>query len=110
MATQFCPRYSLPADGRILPIALNTTLFSLLGTNYGGDGVSTFALPDLRGRVPMGVGNGAGDPDRVLAQRGRTVKGKHASTVDDPKNPILTLPYLVLQPCIVTDGIFPTQW
>lgn len=44
----FCPRNSLPADGRLLPISSNTALFSLLGTQYGGDGRTTFALPDLR--------------------------------------------------------------
>lgn len=44
----FCPRNSLPADGRLLNISENTALFSLLGTTYGGDGRRTFALPDLR--------------------------------------------------------------
>lgn len=44
----FCPRGTLPAEGQILPIRDNTALFSLLGTRYGGDGRSTFALPDLR--------------------------------------------------------------
>ena len=45
----FCPRGTLEADGRLLPISQNTALFSLLGTMYGGDGRTTFALPDLRG-------------------------------------------------------------
>lgn len=47
-------------DGQLLPIAQNTALFSLLGTAFGGDGRSTFALPDLRGREIRGVGTGAG--------------------------------------------------
>ena len=47
-------------DGSILSISQNTALFSLLGTTYGGDGVNTFALPDLRSRVPVGAGQGKG--------------------------------------------------
>jgi microcystin-dependent protein len=48
----------IPADGRILPIAPNSVLFSVLGAAYGGNGTNTFALPDLRGRVPVGAGDG----------------------------------------------------
>ena len=55
-------------DGQILPIAPNTALFSILGTTYGGNGVSTFALPDLRGRVPIHFGQGLGLTDRVRGQ------------------------------------------
>lgn len=51
----FCPRGTLPADGQLLPIAKNTALFSLLGTMYGGDGRTTFALPDLRNDAPEGT-------------------------------------------------------
>jgi microcystin-dependent protein len=47
-------------DGQLLPISQNTALFSLLGTQYGGDGRSTFGLPDLRSRVPIGMGQGNG--------------------------------------------------
>lgn len=47
-------------QGQLIPISQNAALFSLLGTMYGGDGVSTFALPDLRGRVPLGMGQGPG--------------------------------------------------
>ncbi|MBI1764213.1 MAG: phage tail protein [Acidobacteria bacterium] len=47
------PRGWVACDGRLLPIQENTALFSLLGTTYGGDGIKTFAVPDLRGRVPM---------------------------------------------------------
>lgn len=54
-AANFAPRGWLPCDGRQLAIAQNQALFSLLGTTYGGNGVSTFALPDLRGRVPVGT-------------------------------------------------------
>jgi len=49
----FAPRGWMTCSGQILPIAQNTALFSILGTTYGGNGVQTFALPDLRGRVPV---------------------------------------------------------
>ena len=64
----FCPNGWAPADGTLLPISANAALFSLLGTSYGGDGVRTFALPDLRGRVPVGVGQGPGLQNYVLGQ------------------------------------------
>jgi len=56
----FAPRGYALCDGQLLSIAQNTALFSILGTTYGGNGVSTFALPDLRGRVPVHAGAGAG--------------------------------------------------
>ena len=59
-AGNFAPRGWAMCDGQILSISQNTALFSLLGTIYGGDGRTTFALPDLRGRVPMHHGNGPG--------------------------------------------------
>ena len=54
----FAPKGWAFCDGQILPLSQNTALFSLLGTTYGGDGQSTFALPDLRGRLPLHMGNG----------------------------------------------------
>ena len=59
-AGNFAPQGWAFCDGQLLPIAPNTALFSLLGTYYGGDGQTTFALPDLRGRVPMHTGSGPG--------------------------------------------------
>jgi microcystin-dependent protein len=59
-AANFCPRGFATADGQMLPIAQNSALFSLLGTTYGGDGRTTFALPDLRGRSAVHVGAGPG--------------------------------------------------
>ncbi len=56
----FNPRDFLPCDGRLIAIRENTALFALLGTQYGGDGRDTFALPDLRGVVPIGRGQGPG--------------------------------------------------
>jgi microcystin-dependent protein len=55
-------------DGQILPISQNTALFSLIGTTYGGNGVSTFALPDLRGRAPVHPGQGPGLTPRSLGE------------------------------------------
>lgn len=57
---QFAPRNYAFCHGQLLPIAQNTALFSLLGTTYGGNGQTTFGLPDLRGRVPTGWGQGPG--------------------------------------------------
>ena len=57
-------------DGSILPISQNTALFSLLGTTYGGDGIQTFALPDLRGRSPIASGQGPGLQNYDLGQQG----------------------------------------
>ena len=54
----FAPQGWATCDGQILPIAQNTALFSLLGTTYGGNGQTTFALPDLRGRLPVHIGGG----------------------------------------------------
>ena len=56
----FAPKGWAFCDGQLLPISQNTALFSLLGTTYGGDGKSTFALPDLQGRAPMHPGQGPG--------------------------------------------------
>ena len=56
----FAPRGWALCNGQLLQISQNTALFSLLGTTYGGDGVKTFALPDLRGRVPVSSGQGPG--------------------------------------------------
>jgi microcystin-dependent protein len=58
--TNFAPRGWAMCDGQLLPISQNTALFSLLGTTYGGNGASTFALPNLQGRAPMHPGNGPG--------------------------------------------------
>jgi microcystin-dependent protein len=61
----FAPAGWMFCEGQLLPISENDTLFNLIGTTYGGDGQSTFALPDLRGRLPIHMGN-----NYVLAQTG----------------------------------------
>src|SRR5499426_4473401 len=57
-AGNFAPAGWMFCEGQLLPISENETLFQLIGTTYGGDGESTFALPDLRGRLPMHQGSG----------------------------------------------------
>jgi microcystin-dependent protein len=64
-AGSFAPNGWLSCDGQILPISEYETLFQLIGTTYGGDGQSTFALPDLRGRMPVHQGDGM-----ILAETG----------------------------------------
>ena len=76
----FAPTGWAFCNGQLLPISQNTALFSLLGTTYGGDGKSTFALPDLEGSVPIQQGQGAGLSD-----------------------------YLVLNFCIALQGVFPPR-
>jgi microcystin-dependent protein len=64
----FSPRGWAFCAGQILPIAQNTALFSLLGTTFGGNGQTTFALPDLRSRIPIGAGQGPGLSNYTLGQ------------------------------------------
>src|SRR5215203_4034224 len=68
-AGNFAPRSWAFCRGQLLSIAQNTALFSLLGTTYGGDGKSTYALPDLRGQVAMNFGQGPGLTLRDLGTR-----------------------------------------
>lgn len=69
-AGNFAPKSWAYCDGTVLSIAQNTALFSLLGTTYGGNGTTTFALPDLRGRVAVGAGQGPGLSNYSLGQSG----------------------------------------
>jgi microcystin-dependent protein len=68
-AGNFAPRNWALANGQLLPINQNTALFSVLGTAYGGDGRTNFALPDLRGRAPIGAGQGPGLSNRPLGEK-----------------------------------------
>lgn len=74
----FAPRTWALCDGQLLPISQNTALFSILGTTYGGDGRTTFGLPDLRSRVPMHPGTGPGLSSRRLGAKG----GTESNTLD----------------------------
>jgi microcystin-dependent protein len=65
----FAPKGWATCDGQLLNIAQNTALFALLGTQYGGNGTTTFALPDLRGRTTMHMGQGPGLTNRVIGEK-----------------------------------------
>lgn len=78
-------------DGSLKSIAENEVLFALLGTTYGGDGVNTFAVPDLRGQVPLHMGTGPGLSNRPLGQR----SGSEAVTLLPTQIPAHTHPFNV---------------
>jgi microcystin-dependent protein len=81
---QFAPRGWAFCDGQLLPLSQNTALFSLLGTTYGGDGKSNFALPNMQGNAPMFYGQGAG---LSLYDEGQT-GGVETVTLIDSEMPI----------------------
>ena len=115
----FCPRGTLEANGQLLSISENTALFSLHGTFYGGDGRTTFALPDLRGRTVIGAGWGQGLTDRTLGQKGGQedhstnypvpVHDEEFDFMGDSTTGQNMPPFLVLKQCVVTEGIFPSR-
>ena len=84
-AGNFAPAGWMFCEGQLLPISENETLFQLIGTTYGGDGESTFALPDLRGRIPIHQGNGF-----ILAETG----GAEEITLTVNQIPAHTHPFL----------------
>jgi microcystin-dependent protein len=109
------PGTTLAANGQILPVA-PTALFALLGNTYGGDGKSTFALPDLQGRAIIGAGAGPGLTPRALGAAvgsstasltSAQVPAPGASTASQSYNTMQ--PSLPLQTLIATDGAFPGQ-
>ncbi|RUL63398.1 phage tail protein [Dyella dinghuensis] len=77
-------------DGSLLSISSNEVLYTLLGTTYGGDGVSTFAVPDLRGRVPVHQGTGNGLTPRVIGQ----IAGTESVTILNAQMPAHTHPFI----------------
>lgn len=81
----FAPRGWALCQGQLLPITQNQALFSILGTTYGGDGRTTFALPDMRGRVAAGVGQGTGLANYTLGQKtsGETVTSNPTPVPDN---------------------------
>ncbi|HKS28090.1 MAG TPA: tail fiber protein [Pyrinomonadaceae bacterium] len=84
-AGSFAPVGWMLCDGQLLPISENETLFQLIGTTYGGDGESTFALPDLRGRIPIHQGN-----EFILAETG----GVETVTLNTQQIPVHSHPML----------------
>ena len=117
----------LAAEGQVLQIAEHNNLYQVLGTTYGGDGVTTFALPDLRGRLPVGIGQGTalpliglgqkfGAPDVVLSEANLT-HHVHGLPNGDSTNPSgqgqafnFYQPSLGIQFLIALDGIFPVTF
>lgn len=83
-AGNFAPTGWAQCNGQLLPLSQNTALFSLLGTYYGGDGKSTFALPDLQGRVALHAGQGPGLSEYFLGQ----VSGTDFVTLLDSEMPL----------------------
>jgi len=67
---QYAPEHLADADGQLVPVNQNPSLYSLYGTLYGGDGRTNFGLPNFKGRVPIHVGHGAGLPDYRMGQAG----------------------------------------
>lgn len=95
-ATDEVPEHWVPCDGRTIQIRDNPALFSLLGIMYGGDGMNTYALPDLRARIPIGV-----SMDREQGSRAATASAKGTSADQQ---------FLALNFCIcATYGVFPPR-
>ena len=95
-ATPWCPRNWHAADGELLPIAQYSALFSLFGTTYGGDGRTTFALPDLRDRAPVSHSR-----NNRIGSAGGSAGG---SQTDPAQRSVLALNW-----CVATSGIYPSR-
>ena len=81
-AGNFNPRGWACCDGQLLAVSQNDALFSLIGTIYGGDGRTTFALPEMRGRIPIHIGSGPGLTSRPIGQR----SGSEDVTITNPNH------------------------
>jgi microcystin-dependent protein len=101
----FAPKGWALCAGQIMAINQNQALFALLGTTYGGNGQTTFALPDLRGRLPMGQGNGRGLTPRTIGEVG----GEEAHTLSIAETPAHTHTFVALpNPNLATNVDAPT--
>jgi microcystin-dependent protein len=89
-AGNFAPAGWMFCQGQLEPISENETLFNLIGTTYGGDGQSTFALPDLQGRVAIHQGQGGGLQNYILAQKG----GVETVTLTQQQIPVHSHPFI----------------
>ena len=107
-AFNFCPRGFAPADGSLLSISENTALFALIGNLYGGDGQTTFALPDLRGRTTVGANDNTFPGDSGGAAT--TVNARAATSSGGVQVPATQSPFLGLTRCIAAFvGVFPPR-
>ncbi|TWI97504.1 microcystin-dependent protein [Mucilaginibacter frigoritolerans] len=100
----FAPRGFALCNGQLLSISQNTALFSLLGTTYGGDGIQTFGLPDLRGRAPIHWGNGIGLTPRVIGEE----SGSEAVTLLQSEMPAHN--HLINASTTVATQVLPTNF
>ena len=98
----FAPRGYARCDGQLMKVSENPALFALLGTTYGGNGRTTFALPDMRGRVAIHEGSGPGLKPYRLGERGGMRKGD--AELGKP-----SLDYMTLTCVIAVQGIFPAR-
>lgn len=121
-AFDWCPNGFVPADGRTLQVNQYTALFALVGVQYGGDGKTTFGVPDLRGRVVVGTGTGNGLAPVKLAQpfgQQTVTPGAVPVAGGKPPDPVVGVaasqpiptqpPSLGMTVCIATMGLFPPR-
>jgi len=104
-AGNFAPRGWAFCHGQLLSISQYTTLFSLLGTTYGGDGRTTFALPDLRARVAIGAGQYRQQANSRLGER----RNNRMVNAESEQRGSVTIPTLGLNYIIAMDGIYPSR-
>jgi microcystin-dependent protein len=115
-AGSFLPGTTLAANGQVFPVGQNNALFALLGKTYGGDAISTYALPDLHGKAIIGAGAGTGLTPRALgAAVGSPTASLTSPQVPAPGASAASQPYNTMQPSlplqtlIATSGVFPGQ-
>lgn len=108
-AFNFAPRGTRFCDGSLLAISSNSALFSILGTTYGGDGRTTFGLPDLRGRLALHTTRGYTLGAKAGSLLGSTpaLGGKDVQVAAASRSD--RAPYAVLNYCIITEGLFPSR-
>lgn len=121
----FAPYGYAFCDGQLLSISQNAALFSLIGNYFGGNGTTTFALPDLRGRVPVGTGQGPGLdflPHGSIGGMANTTFNVQALTPAEEGNPVQVVvpppgnavtnrqPYVALNYIIALQGVYPSRW
>ncbi|MBQ0730191.1 MAG: tail fiber protein [Oleispira antarctica] len=113
----FAPRGWAFCDGQILPIAQNQVLFALLGTLYGGDGRTSFALPDMRGRMPLHNGNGINQGTQVAGFAAESITAvksievaRQLATTNTTASALSSdTPYIGINFTIALQGLFPNR-
>ena len=109
-AGNFAPAGTAFCDGQLLSISQYTALFSVIGTTYGGDGITTFALPDLRGRTPVGAGNGFILGQKLGVENIYLTDSNLPAELGGSSAPVSNYaPSLVLNNLIITQGVFPSS-